>query len=184
MASKTFHRGVRDLVFAAWSAENTWGTDYPALGAREATVEFVVESDELRGDDVVLDRFTKIVAVTLRVSMASVDLDVLDLLLGGTLVSNSSYEDFKFTEDDDTPYVGIAARVMGSDAAHDLHMLIPKAKVSGNLNFSAQVDTYLIPGAEFQGVNEGSTNGMIRLRKFTAATAVEIPLRTSTGGFS
>jgi hypothetical protein len=42
----------------------------------------------------------------------------------------------------------------------------------------------MLPGATFQGVNEGATNGMLRLRKFDAVTALEIPLRTTTGGFA
>jgi hypothetical protein len=182
MATKTFHRGLRDLKIATWSSENSWGTAYDILGAREMSVEWVMETDELQGDDVVLDRYTKLVSVTLRLAHASVDLEALDVLMGGTLVSNASYEDFKVLETDEVPYIGIAGRIVGSSSASDLHMFIPKAKLSGNLQYGAQLNTYLIPSAQFQGVHEGTTNGMMRLRKFSAATALEIPLRTSTGG--
>lgn len=182
MATKTYHRGLRDLKIAAWTAENSWGTAYDLLGARELTVEWEVQTDQLEGDDVVLDRYTKVTSVTLRLSNAAVDLEALDMLLGGTLVSNASYEDFKMAETDEVPYVGIAGRVVGSSSQSDLHILIPKAKLSGNLPYGAQLNQYLIPAATFQGVHEGSTNGMMRLRKYTALTALEIPLRTSTGG--
>ncbi len=171
------------MKIAAWTAENSYGQAYDILGARNMSITWVTESDELRGDDVVLDRYTKLVSVTVNIEQASVDLEVLDMLLGGTLVSNASYEDFIIGEADEVQYVAIAGRVVGSGGAADLHIFVPKAKLSGNLELAAQLDTYMIPGAEFQGVHEGDTNGMLRLRKFTAATALTIPLATSTGGF-
>ena len=93
MATKTFHRGIRDLKIAAWTAENSYGTAYDVLGARNMSITWVVETDELRGDDVVLDRYTKLVSVTVNIEQASVDLEAADMLLGGTLVSNGDYED-------------------------------------------------------------------------------------------
>lgn len=182
MALKTFHRGIRDLKIATWIAANSYGTAYDILGARNATLTWVVETDELRGDDVVLDRFTKLVSVTVAIEQASVDLEAADMMLGGTLVSNADYEDLMIAESDEVPYLAIAGRVVGSGGAADLHFLAPKCKLAGNLSLAAQLDTYMIPQAEFQGVNEGAVNSMLRLRKFTAATALEIPLRTSTGG--
>lgn len=181
MTTQTFHRGLRDLKIAAWTSENSYGTAYDVLGAREMTAEWVMTTDMLEGDDVVLDRYTKVTSVTLRLAQASVDLNILDLLMGGTLVSNASYEDFFVGETDEVPYVAIAGRIVGSGGASDLHLFIPKAKLSGNLQYQAQLNQYLIPAAEFQGVHEGSTNGMLRVRKFTALTGLEIPLRTTTG---
>jgi hypothetical protein len=182
MAIASFHRGLRDLKISVWNSANSYGTAYDVLGARQATLDWTVETEELRGDDLVLDRYTRVVSVMLNIAHAAVDLEVLDMLMGGTLVSNASYEDFMITESDETPYVAIAGRVVGSGGANDLHFLVPKAKLAGNLQYQAQLDTYIIPAAQFQGVHEGSVNGMLRLRKFTAATALEIPLRTSTGG--
>lgn len=182
MGTRTFHRGIRDLKIATWTAENSYGTAYDILGARNMSVTWVVETDELRGDDVVLDRFTKLVSVTVNVEQASVDLEAADMLLGGTLVSNASYEDLSIAESDEVPYIAIAGRVVGSGGTNDLHIFIPKCKLAGNLTLAAQLDTYMIPQAEFQGVHEGAVNGMMRLRKFATATALEIPLRTSTGG--
>lgn len=179
---QTFHRGLRDMKIASWTAENSYGTAYDILGAREMSVEFVMETDELRGDDLVLDRYSKLVSATFRLANAAVDLNLLDILLGGTLVSNADYDDFFVGENDEVPYVAIAGRVVGSGGNGDLHILAPKCKLAGNLQYAAQVDTYLIPQAQFQAVHEGTVNGIIRLRNFTAPTALEIPLRTSTGG--
>lgn len=181
MALKTFHRGIRDLKLAPWTAENSYGTMYDIHGARNMSVEWVLETDQLIGDDVVLDRYSKLVSVTVRIEQAAVDIAVIDYFLGGTLVSNASYEDFFIGENDEIPFVALAGRIVGSGGTSDLQMFVPKAKISGNLSLAAQQGAYMLPTAEFQGVHEGSINGMMRLRKFTAPTALEIPLKTTTG---
>lgn len=182
MALKTFHRGLRDMKIAAWSAENSYGTAYDIHGARNMSVSWTVETDQAEGDDVVMDRFSKIIAVSVNIEQAVVDLELLDMISGGSLVSNAAYEDLKLGQDDNLAYVAIAGRSVSSDANNDLHVFIPKCKIAGDLEFTMQYGEYTFPAAEFQGVNEGSTNGFIRFRKFTAATALEIPLRTTTGG--
>lgn len=181
MATQTFHRGLREMRLAAWNGENSYGTDYPILGAREMTLEYVLSTDMLEGDDHVLDRYSKLISATFRLSMASVDLNVLDLLLGGTLVSNASYEDFMIGETDEVPYIAVAGRVVGSGGSSDLHTFAAKCKISGNIQYQAQLNQYLIPAMELQAVYEGTQNGIVRQRKFTALTGLEIPLRSTTG---
>jgi hypothetical protein len=181
MPQQTIHRGIRKLLFAAWNGVDSYGTAHEMLGARNASLELVVETDELRGDDVVLDRFSKIVAINTNIEVATVDLTWADMVLGGTLVNNADYYNLDFDEDDNPPYVGIAARVAGSSSDGDLHIFVKKARLSGNLALQAQLDTYMTPSATFQGVSDGTS--LYQLRNFTAPTALEIPLRTTTGGF-
>jgi hypothetical protein len=179
---QSFNRGVRDLKFALWTAENSYGTAYDVLGVRGANLQYVVETDELRGDDVVLDRFTSLVAATLTVNEASIDLTVFNMLMGGVLNSVAAYYDFYLPNPGDTPYLAVAGRVAASAGKGDLHFLLPKAKLSGNLQLNAQVDSYIIPTMDLQGVNEGQINGMLRLRQFLMPTALTIPLATAGGG--
>lgn len=183
MGSQSFHRGIRDLKIAPWLAANSYGTAYDVLGARNMSVEFVVDTDELRGDDVVLDRYTKLVSANISVEHAALDLEAADIMMGGTLVSDAGYEDWMIGENDEPPYVALAARVVASGGTRDLHLFVPKAKWSGNITLQAQLGTYMIPAATFQAVYEGTVNGIARVRKFSAATALAIPLRTATGGF-
>lgn len=169
------------MVISPWVDEDSYGPFYQVKGARNMSVEWVVETDQLIGDDVVLDRYSKIVSVTIRMEQAAVDLAIVDYILGGTLVSNADYEDFMVDESEEVPYLALAGRIVGSGGSSDLHMFIPKAKLSGNLALAATQGAYMLPNAEFQGVSEGTINGMARLRKFFGPTAVEIPLRTTIG---
>lgn len=182
MGIQTYHRGVLDAKIAVWNSVGSWGTAYDLKGIRNATLTIVMDTDELGGDDVILDRFAKIESATLTWEQAAVDLEALDIITGGLLVSNASYENLVLGREANAavPYVGFACRVVSSTAP-ELHMFLPKCKFNGNLQFNAQYKQYLLPGAEFQGVYEGETNGIVVMRKFTALTALEIPLRTSTG---
>src|SRR5215204_3017328 len=174
----TYHRGIRGLSMATWTAENSYGPLYPITGARGANLQWVVESDELRGDDVVLDRYTTMVSATLSIQEASIDLNVLDMWLGGTLVSNANYYDLKVSDTDNVPYIAIVGHIVGSGGLGDLHFLLPKAKLAGNLQLNAAVDSYRVPSADFQGVQAGPINGMVRLRHYNVYHALALPLAT------
>lgn len=170
------------MMVAPWTAENSYGTAHTILGARNGSITINVETDEARGDDVVLDQYSKPISAGVSLEMATVDLALLDIVMGGTLVNNASYYDFKFGEADEIPYVAIAVRVAGSGGTGDLHIFIPKAKLASGLTFQAQLDTYMFPTMDFVGVHEGTLNGIFRHRNYTAPTALAIPLRTATGG--
>lgn len=180
MAVRSYHRGLRQMFLAPWNSTGSYGTAYQILGARNMSVEYVIESDELMGDDVVLDAWAKLVSVTVNLEQAAVDLAVIDYFLGGTLTSTADYENFMIAESDEIPYVGIAGKVVGSGGTSDLHLFVAKAKLSGNLTLTAQTATYMLPSATFKGVSDGAS-GMMTLRKFTAPTALTIPLKTTVG---
>ena len=180
MALKTFHRGVADLKFATWNSEGSYGTAYDVLGVRNFSMTLEIESDQVEGDDAVLDRFSKVIAANFTFEQAAVDLEVVQMMTGNTLVSNASYEDLTF-EENSMPYLAVAVKVESSSGGKDLHIFLPKCKVSGNLNLQAGYGQYMLPSADFQAVKEGDTNGIGHARKFAASTALEIPLRTTTG---
>lgn len=174
-----YYRGVRDGKIALWVAENSYGTVYDIGGIRNFTIQTNLTTDELKGDDRVLDRYSRLDSVTVEWEQAEVNLFIADMMMGGQLVSNGDYEDAVVGEDD-APYVALAGKVVASNG-HELHLFVPKAKLTTGLTMQAQLDTYMIPAATFQGVYEGTVNQMFRRRKFYVTTALEIPLRTTPG---
>lgn len=180
MATLTsFNRGIYDLKLATWTAAASYGTAYDILGARQANLTWQVESDEARGDDAVLDRYSSVVAAQVTIAQATVDLIVANKILGGTLVGGAEYYDLMVDNIITPPYVAIAGRVRGSGGAGDFQFFIPKAKISGSPQFNAQVDTYLFPQLQLQGVYEGTVNGIMRFRHFFLPTTLTIPLATA-----
>jgi hypothetical protein len=174
-----YYRGIRDGKISLWLAENSYGTAVDLGGIRNFSITTVVSTDQLKGDDRVLDRYSRLESVTVSFEQAEVNQTVLNMLMGGTLVSNATYEDVKIGEAD-APYVALAGKVVASNG-NELHLFVPKCRLMSNLTLQAQVDTYMIPSAEFEGVYEGTINEMFRRRKFLVTTALEIPLRTTAG---
>jgi hypothetical protein len=172
----SYNRGVRQLMMASWGGVNAPGTAYSVIGIRQANLSFVVDSDKARGDDVDLDRFTKVVSVQLTIAQAAVDLKVLNLVMGGALIGGTQYYDLTVDNINDPPYLVIAGRIVGSNNQGDLHFLIPKAKLSSTPQFNAQVDTYIFPQMQFEGVYEGTVNGMLKMRHFFQPATLNIPL--------
>lgn len=180
MAIESFHYGIRDAKIATWTDVNSYGTAVDVGAIHDFGVTLELETAELDGDDVVVDRFAKVKSVMANIVYGSVNQQVLAILSGGTLVSNAQYEDVLLAQADNIPYFAIAGRVMSSGAP-DMHIFIPKCKISGNLAYKAQYGTYLVPSLDIQGVYEGTVNGFCRFRKFTATTTLTIPLATTTG---
>lgn len=176
----SYYRGVRSGVITLWLDVNSYGTDLPVTGIRNFTIATNPTTDSLKGDDHTLDRYFRIDSVTVTWEQADVSFEVAEMLLGGTLVSNGEYQDHVVGEDD-APYVAIAGKQVASDGS-EIHLFVPKAKPSGPVTLSAQIDQYSIPSVQFEGIYEGAVNQIFRRRKFFLPTAVEIPLRTTHGG--
>ncbi len=181
MGSQTYHYGLRDVKIAAWLAENSYGPAYDVKGARGLSLTVVVSSDTLRGDDTNLATFSNVDGLTVSFEAASVDLEAQSLFLGGLLTSNAEYEDLVVGGDDHViPYVAVAGSIRAADG-QDLHVFIPKSKVTSNWTLGAQLDNWMLPATELTAVYEGAANRLYRARLFPEGTPLTIPLATTAG---
>jgi hypothetical protein len=173
---QSYNRGIRQLMIALTPA----GPGYVVKGARQANLSWVIDSDKARGDDVDLDRYSKVVSVQLTIAQAALDLVVANMVLGGSLGQLAGqYYDLLIDGVNDPPYVAIAGRIAGSSGGGDLCFLIPKAKLSSTPQYNAQVDTYIFPQMQFEGVYDTSITGIVRMRHFIGTAALSIPLPTA-----
>lgn len=179
---ETILYGVRDVQIAGWQDVNTWDTQIDVYGIREAGIEWVAQTGQLEGDDVIIDSFAKLTGATITVNNGSVELSGLALISGGTLTSHANYLDVNIDGESDMPYVGLAIRVVGRDGA-EVHYLFPKCSISGNLQHRASYGNYVIPQMQFTAVQQAAGENIMRIRRYAAATNLELPLRTATGGF-
>lgn len=178
MTILSYHYGIRDAKIATWIAANSYGTAIDVGAVHDFGVTFEVETAQLEGDDVVVDRFSKVKGVMANIQYGEVNQQVLQILTGSTLVSNADYEDVLLSQDDNIGYFAIAGKAVGSNTG-DLHIFLPKCKISGPLNYKASYGNYMTPSVDIEGVYEGTVNGFGRLRKFRAAVALAIPLATA-----
>lgn len=170
-------RGVRDAKIAQWNSTGSYGTALDIRGIREASIELELDTDQLEGDDEVVDRYSRIIAATIGLQKAFVDFQTASLMTGGTFVSGAAYDDFLIDGENDPGFVGLAIKAVASDG-QETHYFFPKAKLSGNLSLTLAYGSYLVPQAEFQAIKDGVA-GTMRGRNFASATGLTIPLATA-----
>lgn len=177
MGRQLILRGIRDAKVAEYISEGAWGPAYDMRGIREAGIEIELETDQLEGDDEVVDRYARIIAATISFQKAFVDFQAISMLIGATLASGTGYDQIRLDGENDPPYVGLAFRVVASDGK-ETHYFFSKAKLSGNLSLTAAYGAYTIPQAEFQAIKDGAQGTMLG-RNFDSTTTLTIPLATA-----
>jgi hypothetical protein len=154
--SKVF--AVEDAKIAELTADPsggtaTYGTLVDVPGIKEVTLSGTVNAKELRGDNSLLDAFSVLQSLTISVSHAKISVDVLNVLLGGTITESGVTPNQKTVwglAGTDTPnYFKFEAKTPdnGSDfIGGDAHMLVHKAVVSGLPDIGFAEEDYRIVG--------------------------------------
>ena len=136
---ETFVYGVTDCKVYPLTTESgtqppAYGTAVDVPGIQEIGISYNLESKELQGDDVVLDRRTSIKSISLDVTHAKISLDALPVILGGTTSTSGTTPNRVYTyrqDDVSPPYFKLAAQVTQVDEDHaDLHFVAYKCKVT------------------------------------------------------
>lgn len=170
-------RGIRDAKIAAWNSTGSYGTAVDIRGIREASLELELDTDQQEGDDIVVDRYSSIIAANVGLQNAFVDFEAAAIMTGATFTSGAAYDDFMLDGENNPPFVGLAFKAVASDG-QETHYFLPKAKLSGNVSLTMAYGSYLVPQAEFQAIKDGAS-GMVRGRNFASATGLVIPLATA-----
>lgn len=177
MARQVVLRGIREMIGAPWTSTGNYGTSFDISGVREGSLELELETDQLEGDDEVIDRYSRVIAVNVSFQQGRVDLEAASELTGGTFDTGADYDQFLLDGENDPPYIGLAFKVRASDGK-EVHYFLPKTKLSGNLSLTAAYGSYTIPQAEFQAIKDGA-QGMLRVRNFDGPATLSIPLATA-----
>jgi len=135
---ETFVYGVQDCKIAALMDDSgmspTYGSAIDVPGIQEIEVSYNIESKELKGDDVVLDKRTTINSIGIDVTHAKISLDALGALLGGTVSASGTTPNRTFTyrQGGGQPnYFKLSAKVVQVDEdGADMHFVMYKCKVT------------------------------------------------------
>jgi len=145
----TFVYGVTDCKIAQLVDDSgstpTYDDAIDVPGIQEFEVSFNVESKELTGDDVVLDRRTAVKSISVDVTHAKISLEALEVLLGGTLTTSGTSPSrvHMYRQGSSTPpYFKLSAQVTQVDEeGADLHFVLWKAKIT-DFSMGATGDDY------------------------------------------
>lgn len=145
---------VEDAKIAAVTADpsggtTTYGTGVDVPGIKSVTIGGDVSTNELRGDNRLLDANSSLTSITLEFEYAKLSLDALDILVGGTvtdagslaaetatwsLLSTDTLGYFKFEAK--TPTAGV------DEVAGDAHIVLYKCMLTGFPEFGMAEEDY------------------------------------------
>jgi hypothetical protein len=159
----TIGQGVRGIADgrAALLSGDTPGTYVDIVGIKSLSVEVTSDSDEQRGDDVVLMIVQENKALDISISSAFANHALLAALTGTTLASTNPGTSTEITTFSDpaaanTAYVQLVGQARGRDANNSaLRITIKKAQVTGGPNLDFGEGAWLEPALNFRGVGRG-----------------------------
>lgn len=172
--SRTY--GLTDLKVAPLTGEAP-GTLVDVPGIRSCEVTLTTDSDELRGDNKVISIVDKGNSVEWSMEEGGLSLDALTVILGkapattGTTPAQIARTDYK--AGDSRPYFYLQGQAK-DDAGGDVHVIVWKAKATGNAVFNFADENFLTPGIEGRGVARTADDLLMTLHYHETATAIAV----------
>lgn len=110
----------------------TYGSPVDIPGVLSLGITPHLITKELRGDSVVLDLYSKADYVDLKLTNAKISLNILDMLMGGTVTPSGTtpnmIETYDFSSADEAEYVKIEGQAVYADVG-DVHVVFYKGKI-------------------------------------------------------
>jgi hypothetical protein len=157
-------RGVNDakirLIVSDAAAAISYGDRINVPGIQEVSIKPEFENDELKGDGVTLDTYSKILKVTGSVKHAQLSLQLLAAITGGAYAdsgaSGTEKRKFVWSSADNPAYFELDAQSTYQGGSYaggvgDCHFIIPKAKIT-SFEVSMTNDAYATVSFDFDGV--------------------------------
>ena len=126
---------ITATTYVANTSGLAYGPSMPIPGAKAVKVTGSVTTQDLRGDNTLLDSDTMLTGVAVELDYAKLSLDLLSAMLGGTVTDSGSTPSQASTWSLPDPpvfaYWKLEARAFAVDAPNgDLHLLFPKMKLA------------------------------------------------------
>lgn len=152
--------------------------DIPGIQSCEVTISN--EAVELRGDNRLMSVVDQGNGASFSLAAGGLDLEALAVILGGATADEGTTPDIVRTwtlkADDARPYFTIVG-VQPDDGSngHDLHVIVWKAKATGDFTLGMADQEFTVPSIEGSAVGRSDNGDLISLVQHETATAAEIP---------
>jgi len=159
LIDKVFPFGIRDVKLTPMNASETLGTAVDLPAARTLSFSETVESEELRGDDIVQASHENGPVIEWDLEEGGISLAAYAVMAGGTVTSSGTTPNqvrtYSKLGTDARGYFKAEGQAI-SDSGGDLHGIIYKAKADGNLEGSMEEGSFWITAASGKGYPNAS----------------------------
>lgn len=169
--------GLRDVQIKPMPAgSETPGTSVDFPNARTFSFSDTGDSEELRGDDGVVAVHDLGSGVDWELEGGGMSLEAIKAMYGGTITETGTTPDQSKTYDksdiDVRPYFQLEGQAI-SDTGGDFHVVIYKAKATGDLSGELSDGSYLLTGASGRGIGRSSDRKLYSFVQNETATDIE-----------
>lgn len=169
---------ITDLKVAPVTGD-TPGTPIDLPGIRSCQVTVSNDAVELRGDNAVLAIVDQGNGLEWSLEQGGMSLEALELILGGAVtvsgVTPAEVRTWDLHADDPRPYFTIIGVVPSDDAAQDLHVVVWKAKATGNFEVTFQDQEFATPTIAGRGVGRSDDQRMLSFVQHETPAAAAVP---------
>lgn len=171
--------GINDAKVAAYNGTDDYGTAVDVPSIQMLNTDIRVLSGELEGDDQITDSHAQVIGGMVRMRFGSLSIAALEVLLGIDSSPSGSTPDqvdqLKISGGDNMPYVGISGKIAATQGDGDLHVFIPKCKITSDFTLvQGEYGSYTIPDVELNAVDDATYGVALVIEQETAAN-VAIP---------
>lgn len=168
--------GLNDCKIAVWNSTDSYGTavDVPSIQMMGSVLQIV--SAQLEGDDEITATASRAIGGEVRIRFGSVSIAALEVLLGNTSTASGAVQDHLAVDGgDNMPYFGICGKALAEEGAGDLHVFMPKVKITSDVELaSLEYGAFAIPELTAQAVPD-ATYYIVNLVEHSTSVAVAIP---------
>lgn len=167
--------GLRQLKIRKNLGGGLWGPVTVIPSAQLHGIQLQTTSAELTGDDVITDRHSKVIAAQVTIRNGSMSMKVLQAILNRDIIESGvdpNLQHDMYITSGEFGYVGIGAKVNGTNGVGDTHFFAPKLKLQDGFELRSEYGQYMIPEITLQAVED---------EEYVASGANEVQTVTITG---
>ncbi len=148
----------------------TYGTPVDVPGIRRLRVSPSFLEKELRGDEAILDTYSKLESIEWSFENAILSLDALAILLGGEVTQGTNNQTYTLKSDDVPSYFKLVGKADYTDAG-DIHVVLYKCRAT-SVEYELQGEEYAVVTASGKAI--GTVNNKKVKDVIINETATEI----------
>lgn len=176
--------GLRDAKVAVNDLDGTFGTaiDVPSVQLFVSNLQTV--NAQLEGDDRITASASRIISAQVQIRFGSIDLDILELITGGTLDESGSTPNQRRQlniSNRRLPYFGICGKADAEEGSGDTHIFVPKLKIMEGFELRMEYNVFAIPEITAMAVgddnflDEDSLPSIVQIVQYETARSVVLP---------
>lgn len=170
--------GLSDVKIAPWDGDGTYSTAVDVPSVQQLTVTLQFTSAQLTGDDKITATAARAIGGTGMIRWGSISLEVLEVLLGGSLTSSvaspNNVRNYRVDGGGANPYFGLIGKALAENG-EDTHVFIPQAKITGDLNIAnLAYGEFSVPEAQITMIADEYW-GVLSIVQNETAAAIEFP---------